>query len=402
MIALAFKLEAGRFGQLTYLRVYQGRLRKGDTLWNARTGKKVRVPRVVRMHASEMEEVSEALAGDICAVFGVDCASGDTFVSQADLKLAMESIHVPEPVISMSIRPKENKDSDNFSKAVNRFCREDPTFHVKFDSDNKEMIASGMGELHLDIYAQRMAREYNCPVVLGKPKVAFRECLTAPCEFDYLHKKQHGGSGQYGRVIGYLEPLPPEQNTLVLFQDDTVGTNVPKTFVPAIEKGFRMMCEKGCLTGHKIAGVRFRLVDGDHHMVDSNDISFILAAQGAVKQVYEYGSWYLLEPVMTVEVSAPQEFQGAVLSSLGKRHGLIVSTDASDGWFTLVAEVPLNDMFGYSTELRSMTQGKGEFSMEYSRYSPALPEVQQQLLQEYQAEQEAAAAQAASGGKKKR
>ncbi|KAH9384710.1 hypothetical protein HPB48_026721 [Haemaphysalis longicornis] len=308
-----------------------------------------------------MEEVSEALAGDICAVFGVDCASGDTFVSQADLKLAMESIHVPEPVISMSIRPKENKDSDNFSKAVNRFCREDPTFHVKFDSDNKEMIASGMGELHLDIYAQRMAREYNCPVVLGKPK-----------------------------------PLPPEQNTLVLFQDDTVGTNVPKTF------GFRMMCEKGCLTGHKIAGVRFRLVDGDHHMVDSNDISFILAAQGAVKQVYEYGSWYLLEPVMTVEVSAPQEFQGSVLSSLGKRHGLIVSTDASDGWFTLVAEVPLNDMFGYSTELRSMTQGKGEFSMEYSRYSPALPEVQQQLLQEYQAEQEAAAAQAASGGKKKR
>uniref|UniRef100_A0A023GLU9 Elongation factor G, mitochondrial n=1 Tax=Amblyomma triste TaxID=251400 RepID=A0A023GLU9_AMBTT len=400
MVGLAFKLEAGRFGQLTYLRLYQGRLQKGDTLWNTRTGRKVRVPRVVRMHAAEMEEVGEALAGDICAVFGVDCASGDTFVSEADLKLSMESIHVPEPVISMSIRPKNNKDSDSFSKAVNRFCREDPTFHVKYDVDNKEMIASGMGELHLDIYAQRMAREYNCPVALGKPKVAFRESLTAPCEFDFLHKKQHGGAGQYGRVIGYLEPLPPERNTEVVFQDDTVGTNVPKNFVPAIEKGFRAMCEKGCLTGHKIAGVCFRLTDGDHHIVDSNDISFFLAAQGAIKQVYEYGSWYLLEPIMCVEVTAPQEFQGSVLSSISKRHGVIVSTDSSENWFILVAEVPLNSMFGYSTELRSLTQGKGEFSMEYSRYSPALPEVQQQLLNEYRAEQEAAFA--AAGGKKKR
>ncbi|KAH7966127.1 hypothetical protein HPB49_013907 [Dermacentor silvarum] len=228
--------SAGRFGQLTYLRVYQGQLRKGDTLWNTRTGRKVRVPRVVRMHAAEMEDVGEAFAGDICAVFGVDCASGDTFLKVVWCAL-QESIHVPEPVISMSIRPKDNKDNDSFSKAVNRFCREDPTFHVKYDTDNKEMIASGMGELHLDIYAQRMGREYNCPVILGKPKVAFRECLTAPCEFDYLHKKQHGGSGQYGRVIGYLEPLPPERNTEVLFQDDTIGTNVPKQFIPAIEKG---------------------------------------------------------------------------------------------------------------------------------------------------------------------
>ncbi|XP_029834091.2 elongation factor G, mitochondrial [Ixodes scapularis] len=392
MIALAFKLEAGRFGQLTYVRMYQGSLRKGDTVWNTRTGRKVRVPRLVRMHASQMEDVGEAYAGDICALFGVDCATGDTFVSEQGLKLSMESIHVPEAVISMSISPKDNKDSDNFSKAVSRFCREDPTFHVEYDPDNKEMIASGMGELHLDIYAQRMAREYNCPVVLGKPKVAFRECLTAPCEFDYLHKKQHGGSGQYGRVIGYLEPLPPEQNTEVLFQDDTVGTNVPKTFVPAIEKGFRAMCEKGCLTGHKIAGVRFRLVDGDHHMVDSNEISFILAAQGAIKQVYEYGSWQLLEPIMNVEITAPDEFHGSVLTTISKRRGIVVSNESSEGWFTVTAEVPLNDMFGYSTELRSMTQGKGEYSMEYSRYSPAPPALQQQLLDQYQASLETPAA----------
>lgn len=382
-VALAFKLEAGRYGQLTYLRVYQGMFKRGDTLFNTRTGRRVRVPRLVRMHASEMEDIGEAYAGDICAVFGVDCASGDTFVTTKDLKLSMESIYVPEPVISMSIRTRDNRDNDSFSKAVGRFSREDPTFHVHYDADNKEMIASGMGELHLEIYAQRMEREYNCPVVLGKPKVAFRESLTAPCEFDYLHKKQHGGAGQFGRVIGYLEPLPPEQNTQVLFQDDTVGTNVPKTFVPAIEKGFRMMCEKGCLTGHKIAGVRFRLVDGEHHIVDSNEIAFILAAQGAVKQVYEYGNWQVLEPVMNVEISAPVEFHGSVLATISKKCGIVVSSDTSDGWFTVTAEVPLNSMFGYATELRSTTQGKGEFSMEYSRYSPAPLALQQELVDLY-------------------
>ncbi|XP_064456739.1 elongation factor G, mitochondrial-like [Ornithodoros turicata] len=396
-VALAFKLEAGRYGQLTYLRVYQGMVKKGDTLFNTRTGRRVRIPRLVRMHAAEMEDIGEAYAGDICAVFGVDCASGDTFVAEKELQLSMESIYVPESVISMSIRTKESKDSDNFSKAISRFSREDPTFHVEYDNDNKEMIASGMGELHLEIYAQRMEREYNCPVILGKPKVAFRESLLAPCEFDYLHKKQHGGSGQYGRVIGYMEPLPPEQNTQLLFQDDTVGTNVPKQFVPAIEKGFRMMCEKGCLTGHRIAGVRFRLVDGDHHIVDSQELSFILAAQGAVKQVYEYGSWHILEPIMNVEITAPVEFHGSVIASVSKKSGIIISTDTAEGWFTVVAEIPLNSMFGYATELRSMTQGKGEFSMEYTRYSPAPAALQQELLDRYAQENAAESSQKKRG-----
>ncbi|OQR69423.1 elongation factor G, partial [Tropilaelaps mercedesae] len=364
-VGLAFKLEAGRFGQLTYMRVYQGGLHKGDAIYNTRTGKKVRIPRLVKMHASEMQDIQEAYAGDICAVFGVDCASGDTFVSNKDLSISMEPMFVPEPVISMSIRPRDKKDADNFSKACNRFVREDPTFRVEYDPESKESIASGMGELHLEIYAQRMEREYNCSVVLGKPRVAFRECLINRCEFDYLHKKQSGGQGQFGRVCGFMEPLPPEDNTKLEFRDTTFGTNVPKQYMPAIEKGFRLMCEKGFLTGHKVSGVRFQVEDGEHHIVDSSDYSFLLAAQGAVRQCYERGNWKILEPVMTVEISAPEEYQGQVIASVSRKNGVVVQSDAKDGWFTIVAEVSLNEMFGYSSELRSYTQGKGEFTMEY-------------------------------------
>lgn len=258
-LGLAFKLEAGRFGQLTYMRCYQGMIRKGDNIFNARTGKKIRLSRLVRLHSNQMEDVNEVYAGDIFALFGVDCASGDTFVTDPKSNLSMESIFVPDPVVSMSINPANTKDRDNFAKAIARFTKEDPTFHFEFDPDVKETIVSGMGELHLEIYAQRMEREYNCPVVLGKPKVAFRETLVAPCEFDYLHKKQSGGSGQYARIIGRLEPLPPSQNTVLEFVDETVGTNVPKQFVPGVEKGFKKMAEKGLLSGHKLSGIKFRL-----------------------------------------------------------------------------------------------------------------------------------------------
>jgi len=383
-VGLAFKLEAGRFGQLTYIRVYQGKLKRGDTLYNTRTWKKVKLARLVQMHSNEMEDVNEVFSGDICALFGIDCASGDTFVTDNKQTISLESIHVPDPVISMSIRPSNSKDLDNFSKAVARFTKEDPTYHIAYDTDNKETIASGMGELHLEVYAQRMEREYTCPVVMGKPKVSFRESLIAPVEFDYIHKKQSGGSGQFGRVTGILEPLPPSENTKVEFVDATMGTNVPKQFIPAVEKGFRMMVNKGLLSGHKIAGVRFTIQDGANHVVDSNEISFILAAQGAVKQVYEMGNWHILEPIMSVEVNAPEEYQGTIMGQITKRHGIITGTEGNDGWITLYAEIPLNDMFGYSTELRSSTQGKGEYSMDYSRYAPALPEVQNEVIQKYQ------------------
>ncbi|XP_075153790.1 mitochondrial translation elongation factor G 1 [Haematobia irritans] len=386
-VGLAFKLEAGRFGQLTYLRCYQGVLRKGDTIFNARTNRKVRLARLVRLHSNNLEDVNEVYAGDIFALFGVDCASGDTFTTNPRDGLSMESIYVPDPVVSMAISPNNPKDRDNFAKAVARFTKEDPTFHFYFDNDVKETLVSGMGELHLEIYAQRMEREYNCPVTLGKPKVAFRETLVAPCTFDYLHKKQSGGSGQYARIIGIMEPLPPNQNTLLEFVDETVGTNVPKQFIPGVEKGFREMALKGMLSGHKLAGIRFRLQDGGHHIVDSSELAFMLAAHGAVKEVFQNGSWQILEPIMMVEVTAPEEFQGAVMGQLSKRHGIITGTDGNEGWFTVYAEVPLNDMFGYAGELRSSTQGKGEFSMEYSRYSPCLPDVQEQIVRQYQESQ---------------
>lgn len=384
-VGLAFKLEAGKYGQLTYVRVYQGGLRRGEVIYNTRTRKKVKVPRLVQLHSNNMEDVPEVFAGDICALFGIDCASGDTFTTEPKLAISMESMFVADPVISMAIKPKHGKDLDSFSKAVNRFTREDPTYRIHWDSDNKETIASGMGELHLEIYAQRMQREYNCEVEMGKPKVSFRETLTAPVEFDYKHKKQSGGAGQYGHVIGVLEPLPSEENTQLEFSDETMGTSVPKPFIPAIEKGFRDMCNKGMLTGHKVAGVRFRIQDGSSHMVDSNEISFILAAQGAMKQAYEDGVWTILEPIMSVEITAPEEFQGAVTSHMNKRHGIITGTDANQGWFTIYAQVPLNNMFGYSTELRSSTQGKGEFAMEYACYAPARSEVVDDLIAQYEA-----------------
>lgn len=396
LIALAFKLEAGKFGQLTYIRVYQGCLKKGDYVYNTRTGRKTKISRLVRMHSDEMEDIEEALAGDICALFGIDCVSGDSFVTDPNLKLSMESIFVPDPVITMSIQPKDSKSADNFTKGIRRFTREDPTLRYEYDTESKESILSGMGELHLDIYAQRLEREYNCPVILGKPKVAFTESLQKACSFDYLHKRQSGGAGQYGKVIGVVEPLPPDNNTVIIFRDETSGTNVPKQFVPFIERGFRKMCEKGPLTGHKISGICLRLTDGGNHPVDSNEIAFTEAIYGAMRQVFEYGRWIILEPIMRAEIVVPREFLGDIMSLMTRKSAVIVSTDDVDGWSTIRIEVPLNEMFGFSSALRSATQGKGEYTMEYSRYSPARPDIEAELKRKAQEEQ----TKAAKSGKK--
>ncbi|XP_003389008.1 PREDICTED: elongation factor G, mitochondrial-like isoform X1 [Amphimedon queenslandica] len=388
-VGLAFKLEAGKFGQLTYIRVYQGFIKRGDWMTNTRTKKKVRISRLARMHSDEMEDINEAMAGDICAFFGVECASGDTFTAVSSPPYTMESIHVPDPVISLSIKPQNKWDLEKFSKGLARFQKEDPTFRIHFEKESKETIMSGMGELHLEIYTERMRTEYDCPCITGKPKVAFREYITTPVSFDYQHKKQTGGAGQYGRIIGQLIPLTGDELTDLQFEDVTIGMNIPKHFVPAIEKGFLEICDEGFITGHKAVGMLMRLEDGASHSVDSSELAFRLAARGAVRTAFLQGNPVILEPIMTVEVVAPQEYERAVMSGLSKRGAVITGTEASEDYFTLFTRVPLNNMFGYASELRAKTQGKGEFSMEYCKYDVAPAFVQAELVKQYQDELQA-------------
>ena len=386
LVSLAFKLEESRFGQLTYLRVYQGTLARGDTVVNARTGKKVKVARLVRMHSNEMEDVESVGSGEICAIFGIECASGDTFTNGA-VQYSMTSIYVPKAVISLSIKPK-GKDSPNFSKALSRFQREDPTFRVHFDNESKEVIISGMGELHLEIYVERMKREYGVDCITGKPQVAYRETITERCSFNYLHKKQSGGSGQYAGVTGYMEPIPEDETVEdepVQFVNSTVGMNIPSQYIPAIEKGFKEACEKGVLIGHPVSGVRFVLQDGASHLVDSSELAFRLATTYAFRETFVKAKPIVLQPIMDVSVTCPSEYQGNAIALVNRRKGTIRDSELRDESFEAVADVPLSDMFGFSTDLRSITQGKGEYSMTYKCHEPVLPNIQEQLIKKSKA-----------------
>ena len=388
-VGLAFKLQQDQYGQLTYFRIYQGTVKTGDTIINCSRGqKKERVPRMFRMHSDRREEISEARCGDIVALYGVEATSGDTFTDPS-IYYTLTSMHVPDAVISLAVSPKERAGEANFGKALNRFTKEDPTFRVHRDEESGQTIISGMGELHLDIYMERMRREYDCEVVSGKPQVAYRETITQRGEFAYTHKKQTGGSGQFARVCGYLEPLPSDAVLQYEFVNETVGGSIPKEYIPGIEKGFNEAVKKGSLIGFPVVGIRCVVNDGDYHDVDSSEQAFKTAEIMAFREGYESAKPVVMEPVMKVEVRAPSEFQGSVVGQVNQRRGVIQETSTAENYVTVVAEVPLNTMFGYSTDLRSATQGKAEFSMEFARYSP-VPRGEQDLLMKQYKDKQAA------------
>jgi elongation factor G len=387
LVALAFKLEESRFGQLTYIRVYQGTLKKGNYATNMSTGKKIKVPRLVRMHSNEMQDVDSAGAGDVVAVFGVECSSMDTF-TDGTVHYSMVSMFVPKPVMSLAIKPKDNNKAANFSKAIGKFTREDPTLRVSVDDKTSETIMSGMGELHLEIYVERMKREYNVECITGSPSVNYKETVGKRGTFNYLHKKQSGGSGQYARVIGFVEPLDEETLKKGIdfeFENQIIGTSIPPEYIASCEKGAKSACSKGVLAGYPLSGVRVVINDGAAHAVDSNDISFQLAMLYGIKQAVSAGKPQILEPVMNLEVVAPSEFQGTVIGGLNKRGGLILDTNLNEDGSSvnIRADCPLSEMFGYSTDLRSSTQGKGEFSMEYKSHQPVSKDTQETLIKEY-------------------
>jgi elongation factor G len=377
VVALAFKLEDGPYGQLTYVRVYQGVLAKGTTVVNVRSRKKVKIGRVVRMHADQMEDIEAIPAGYIGALFGIDCASGDTF-TDPDLRLSMISMYVPKPVISLSIVPKDNKAQMNMSKALNRFTKEDPTFNAFVNAETNETIIEGMGELHLEVYVERMRREYNAEVATGQPQVAYRETITKRAEFNYTHKKQTGGAGQYGRVAGHIEPAPGQD---FIFDNQIKGGAIPTQFIPACEKGFRACLAKGPKMEFPVAGIRITINDGAFHAVDSSDMAFQAAARGAFLEGYAKAGPVILEPVMKVVVETPTEFQGGVMGSLNQRRGMIVGSQDEGAFCSVEALVPLAEMFGYSTVLRSLTQGKAQFTMEFSSYKQVPAAIAETLAQ---------------------
>jgi len=379
-VALAFKLEDGQYGQLTYIRVYQGTLKKGDELYNVRSRKKFKVGRLIKMHASTMEDIQAAGCGDIAALFGIECASGDTFCATG-LNYSMTSMYVPNPVISLAIDPVDKKAADNMAKALNRFTKEDPTFRTYVDPESNQTIIQGMGELHLEVYVERMKREYKAQVEIGRPQVAYRETISQYADFNYTHKKQTGGSGQYGRVAGFVEPMEEGDYEFV---DSIKGGVIPTEYIPSCNKGFQEAMKKGTLIGFPIVGVRVTINDGQYHTVDSSDMAFQTAALSAFREVYPRAKPVILEPIMKVTVEGPTEFQGNIFASINQRRGIIISAVEETTFCVVEAEVPLSEMFGYSTHLRSMTQGKAEFTMEFAKYGKVPQSISQELIQAYE------------------
>ncbi len=380
-VGMAFKIVEDPYGQLTFVRIYQGKIEKGGTYYNQRTGRKERFSRIVKMHAEDREEVDTATAGDIVAVMGIDAASGDTYADAAKTCL-LENIYVAEPVIKMSINPTARGEADKMAKALERFRKEDPTFRMYTDEETGETIIAGMGELHLDIYIERIRREYGVEVEVGAPKVSYRESATQNAEYNFKHKKQTGGSGQFAHIVGHFEPMAEDAEELFEFEDTITGGRIPKEYIPSVEKGFRSAMEKGPLAGYPIEGIKTVLEDGSYHEVDSSDMAFQIAARNCFRETFLKMKPALLEPCMTLEIECPSDFQGSVVGDVASRRGIVSSTEAQGNTTVIIAEVPLAETFGYSTDLRSMTQGQGTFQMELARYKRVPASLQEEIIAE--------------------
>jgi elongation factor G len=378
-VGMAFKIVDDPFGQLTFLRIYQGSIAKGQMYVNQRTGKTDRFSRIVKMHADKREEVDGAEAGDIVAIMGIDCASGDTYASEPKY-CSLESMFVPEPVIKQAISAVSRADADKLSKALQRFRREDPTFKVFSDEETGETIIAGMGELHLEIYTERIRREYKVEVEVGAPKVSYREAPTRVCEFNYKHKKQTGGAGQYAHIVGRMEPTPSETAETFIFEEEVVQGRIPKNFIPSVEKGFRNLLSKGPLAEYPVVNLKIVLTDGSYHEVDSSDRAFQTCAENCFREHFKDTKPVLLEPIMKVEIECPEQFQGAIVGDVTSRRGMIVHTDMRDGTTAITAEIPLAEVFGYSTDIRSLSQGQATFTMELACYRKVPASIQEEII----------------------
>lgn len=383
LVAMAFKLVEESFGQVTYMRIYQGTLSKGTFYFNSRQRKRARISRILRVHADQKEDIDAASAGDIVAVMGLECATGDTYCAEGT-NVSLESIFAAEPVIDLSIQPVKRADYDKLSKALNRFMREDPTFRVHVDPETSETIISGMGELHLEIYVERIRREYKVDCTVGAPKVSYREAPTRETAFNYKHKKQTGGSGQYAHVVGKLIPLDPQSLEPFLFENKVTGGRIPSEYIPSVEKGFRESLHKGPVAGYEVIGVQMRLEDGSYHDVDSSTMAFEICARDCFRETFKKADPVLLEPIMKVEVEIPTEFQGPVTGAISSKRGVILGTESRSGYAVITSEVPLSEMFGYSNDLRSATQGKGSFSMEFLKYQKLPSRFQEEIVKKAQ------------------
>ncbi|RMF88748.1 MAG: elongation factor G [Planctomycetota bacterium] len=378
-VAMAFKLVEDPYGTLTFVRTYQGTLVKGQSYVNQRTGKVERFGRIVRMHADKREEIDQAGPGDIVAVIGLDAASGDTYAAERDY-CTLESMYIPEPVIEMSIAPVDRSGADRLAKALSRFRREDPTLRVSTDEESGETLIAGMGELHLDVYIERLRREHKVEVLVGPPKVNYREAPTCETEFNVRHRKQTGGSGQYAHVVGRMGPVPEDCEESFLFEESVVGGRIPKQYIPAIEKGLRASLEKGPLAGYPVVGLHVHVEDGSYHEVDSSELAFQICAQQIMREAFPRTKPVLLEPIMRIEIECPESSQGNVVGDLVSRRGIVHNTVALGPITRIEGEIPLAETFGYSTSLRSLTQGQGTFTMEFARYKQVPASIQEEVI----------------------